>query len=119
MQLELWSRSTRESEWLSIIGHPAVLQKIANGEADCVVNTPSKDYVVTELFAMYRKKEGITSIEVTFSEDYDVDEDPERQQKFKFGYTMVDIGNTFVRINDFSQDKAFVGLTSDNFDAGG
>ena len=54
---------------------------------------------------------------MTFSEDYGVEEDPSRQEKFKFGYTKVDIGNTFVRINDFAQDKAFVGLTSDVFDS--
>ena len=54
---------------------------------------------------------------MTFSEDYGVEEDSLRQEKFKFGYTKVDIGNTFVRINDFAQDKAFVGLTSDAFDS--
>ena len=30
----------------------------------------------------------------------------------------MDIGNTFVRINDFAQDKAFVGLTTATFDSG-
>ena len=54
VQLELWSRSTRESEWLNTIGHPALLQKIEEGESDCDIHTPTKDYVVTELFAMYR-----------------------------------------------------------------
>ena len=54
MQLELWSRSTRESEWLNINGHPSLLQKIEEGDADCEIHTPTKDYVVTELFAMYR-----------------------------------------------------------------
>ena len=54
MQLELWSRSTRESEWLNTIGHPSLLQKVDDGDADCDIHTPTKDYVVTELFAMYR-----------------------------------------------------------------
>ena len=54
MQLELWSRSTRESEWLNTIGHPSMLQKVEDGDADCDIHTPAKDYVVTELFAMYR-----------------------------------------------------------------
>ena len=54
---------------------------------------------------------------MTFSENYGVEEDPSRQEKFKFGYTKVDIGNTFVRINDFAQDKALVGLTTDTFES--
>ena len=54
---------------------------------------------------------------MTFSEDYGVEEDPSRQQKFEFGYTKVDIGNTFVRLTDFAQDKAFIGLTSDTYDS--
>ena len=53
MQLELWSRSTRESEWLSFHGHPSLFRKIEEGYADCEIHTPTKDYVVTEIFVTY------------------------------------------------------------------
>ena len=78
MQLEIYNRDRGRSLWLSRIGHIDVIEKFNTTAVECEVLTPTEDYVVTEVFISSRVATGVTYVELTFSEDFEVHEDPSR-----------------------------------------
>lgn len=78
MQLEVYSRKNDRSLWLSVVGNIDVIRKFGSADVDCEVLTPTKDYVVTEVFTTSRPVSGITFVQFIFSEDFGIHEDPSR-----------------------------------------
>ena len=66
MQLEVWSRKTDKSMWLSRIGLDSI------DDLDCEDISPSKDFVVTEIRLDINELSGISQVEATFSSDYGI-----------------------------------------------
>ena len=82
----MWSRSTGQSFWLSKIGLP--------GSSDsCVDYAPERDYVLTEIEMSAHRETGIEWMKATFSEDYGVVGEPDRQEEFEFGVKGADISS--------------------------
>jgi len=54
-------------------------------------------------------------VQFTFSEDFGVVDDPSRQEVFKIGKIIAQWSNEYTSINNFSRDKAFIGLTTAYF----
>ena len=66
--------------WLSVIGN----SDIVDGR-ECEVYQPSKDWVLTELILDAHPTLGISKIKTTFSTDYGVVNESEKQEVFEFG----------------------------------
>ena len=115
MRLEVYSRSIDQSLWLSAIGSIDIVKVFNSPEVECELLTPTKDYVVTELFIVSRPDQGVTYVEFTFSEDFGIFEDAKRQEKFSIGLIVPAWDNSYNRIDDFMRDNAFIGFTTTYF----
>ena len=54
MRLEVYSRSTDRSLWLSAIGDIDIIKVFNSPDVQCEQLSPTKDYVVTEVFIVSR-----------------------------------------------------------------
>lgn len=58
LQVEVWSRMSNESMWLSILGDPAIIDRMPF--VYCEEYSPKEDYVLTELQLVHREFYGIS-----------------------------------------------------------
>ena len=84
-----------------MVGNIDVIRKFSTAEVDCEVMTPSKDYIVTEVFMTSRPSSGITFVQLTFSEDFGIHEDTTRQESFEIGQVIAAWDNEYHFVNNF------------------
>lgn len=71
--------------------------------------------MITKFEYFYHTIKGITHVTVTFAEDFGVT--PLQEEKFTFGRLLPDIGDTYVKIDNLSQQRQLIGFATVPFDS--